>query len=122
MTLLFLLIAAAGGVVVLVYEKRLREENIAKLSAYAAKVAGDEALDDREKMTRLIDLFTQNRYRIETAEGKTLIVSRREFSVGAALIWLALGGVGLIAYLVYYFLKKPETLRVYLDTGQIYAE
>ena len=77
---------------------------------------------EREKMARIIDLFSENRYKIEDMKEGTLFVSRREFSVGAALLWFALGGVGLLVYLIYYFLKKPETLRVYLDTGHIYAE
>ncbi|WP_353663183.1 hypothetical protein [Hydrogenimonas sp. SS33] len=122
MTLLFLLIAAAGGVVVLLYEKRLKEENIAKLQAYVTKVVHDDKLLEREKMTRIIDLFSENRYKIEELKEGTLFVSRREFSVGAALLWFALGGVGLLVYLIYYFLKEPETLRVYLDTGHIYAQ
>ncbi|WP_456452188.1 hypothetical protein [Hydrogenimonas sp.] len=122
MTLLFLLVAALAGVVVLLYEKRLREENLAKLQNYVTRVVGDDKLLEREKMTRIIDLFTENRYKIEDMKEGTLVVSRREFSVGAALMWLAAGGVGLIVYLAYYFLKKPETLRVYLDTGHIYAE
>ncbi|WP_457595979.1 hypothetical protein [Hydrogenimonas sp.] len=122
MTLLFLLVAALAGVVVLLYEKRLREENIAKLQNYVYRVVHDDKLLEREKMSRIIDLFTENRYKIEDLKEGTLFVSRREFSVGAALMWFALGGVGLVVYLAYYFLKKPETLRVYLDTGHIYAE
>ncbi len=122
MTLLFLLIAAAAGVVVLVYEKRLREENLAKLQNYVTRVVHDDKLLEREKLTRILDLFTENRYRIEDMKEGVLVVSRREFSVGASLMWLSAGGVGLIVYLIYYFLKKPETLRVYLDTGHIYAE
>ena len=122
MTLLFLLIAAAGGVVVLLYEKRLREENIAKLQAYVTKVVQDGKLLEREKMARIIDLFGENRYKIEDMKEGTLFVSRREFSVGAALLWFALGGIGLLVYLIHYYLKKPETLRVYLDTGHIHAE
>ena len=122
MTLLFLLISAAAGVVVLIYEKRLREENIKMLQNYVTRVVQNDKLLEREKMTRIIDLFTENRYKIEDMKEGTLIVSRREFSVGAALLWLAVGGVGLLVYLAYYFLKRPETLRVYLDTGHIYAE
>ena len=122
MTLLFLLIAAAAGLVVLLYEKRLREENVRMLQNYVTRVVQDDKLLDREKMARIIDLFNENRYKIEEMKDGTLIVSRREFSVGAALLWLAAGGVGLLVYLAYYFLKKPETLRVYLDTGHIYAE
>ncbi len=122
MTLLFLLIAAAAGLVVLLYEKRLREENVRMLQNYVTRVVQDDKLLDREKMARIIDLFNENRYKIEDMKEGTLIVSRREFSVGAALLWLAAGGVGLLVYLAYYFLKKPETLRVYLDTGHIYAE
>ena len=122
MTLLFLLIAAAAGLVVLLYEKRLREENVRMLQNYVTHVVQDDKLLDREKMARIIDLFNENRYKIEEMKDGTLIVSRREFSVGAALLWLAAGGVGLLVYLAYYFLKKPETLRVYLDTGHIYAE
>ena len=122
MTLLFLLIAAAAGLVVLLYEKRLREENVRMLQNYVTRVVQDDKLLDREKMARIIDLFNENRYKIEDMKDGTLIVSRREFSVGAALLWLAAGGVGLLVYLAYYFLKKPETLRVYLDTGHIYAE
>jgi hypothetical protein len=122
LTLLFLLVAALAGGVVLLYEKRLREENIAKLQNYVARVVHDDKLLEREKMARIIDLFTENRYKIEDMRDGTLVVSRREFSVGAALLWLAAGGVGLVVYLAYYFLKKPETLRVHLDTGEIHAE
>jgi hypothetical protein len=122
LTLLFLLIAALAGGVVLLYEKRLREENIAKLQNYVTRGVHDDKLPEREKMARIIDLFSENRYKIEDMKEGTLVVSRREFSVGAALLWFAAGGVGLVVYLAYYFLKKPETLRVYLDTGHIYAE
>lgn len=121
MTLLFLLVAALAGAVVLVYEKRLKEDGIAKIQNYLMQVVNDSKLLDREKMTRIIDLFTQNNYKIEDMKKNTLIVSRREFSVGAALLWLSLAGIGLIVYLVYYFLKTPESLRVDLHTGTIYA-
>jgi hypothetical protein len=121
MTLLFLLVAAAAGLVVLVYEKRLKEENIAKLQSYLMQVVSDGKLLEREKMTRVIDLFTQNNYKIEDMQNGTLTVSRREFSVGAALLWLSLGGIGLLLYLIYYFLKKPETLHVDLKTGTIHG-
>jgi hypothetical protein len=115
------LVAAAAGIVVLLYEKRLREENIAKLQNYAVQVVHDGKLLEREKMTRIIDLFTENRYKIDDMKNETLVVSRREFSVGASLMWLSLAGIGLIVYFIYYFLKKPEALRVDLQTGTIHA-
>jgi len=121
LTLLFLLVAGLAGGVVLVYEKRLKEDGIAKIQNYLMQVVSDSKLLEREKMIRAIDLFTQNNYKIEDMKKSTLIVSRREFSVGAALLWLSLAGIGLIVYLVYYFLKKPESLRVDLHTGTIYA-
>ena len=120
MTLLFLLVAAVAGAVVLVYEKRLKDDGIAKMQNYLMQVVSDSKLLEREKMTRIIDLFTQNNYKIEDMKKSILIVSRREFSVGAALLWLSLAGIGLIVYLVYYFLKTPESLRVDLHTGTIY--
>lgn len=121
MTLLFLLVAAAAGIVVLLYEKRLKEENTGKLQNYVTTVVRDDSLLEREKLTRVIDLFDENHYKIEDMKGSQLLVSRREFSVGAALMWLSAAGIGLIVYLVYYFLKRPETLRVHLDTGVIDA-
>ncbi|WP_456401459.1 hypothetical protein [Hydrogenimonas sp.] len=121
MTLLFLLIAAVAGVVVLVYEKRLREENLQKIQNYLVSVVHDGTLLEREKMRRIIDLFTQNGYKIDDMKSSRLIVSRREFSVGAALLWFALGGVGLVLYLIYYFVKRPETLVADLATGTIDA-
>lgn len=121
MTLLFLLVAAFAGAVVLVYEKKLKEDGIAKMQNYLMQVVNDSKLLEREKMTRIIDLFTQNNYKIEDMKKSTLIVSRREFSVGSALLWLSVAGIGLIIYLVYYFLKTPESLRVDLHTGTIYA-
>lgn len=120
MTLLFLLVAALAGGVVLLYEKRLREENIAKLQNYLAQVVRDERLLEREKMARVMDLFTQNRYKIEDMRGRILTVSRREFSVGAALLWFAVGGIGLVVYLAYYYFKRPEILRADLQTGEIH--
>ncbi|WP_456322082.1 hypothetical protein [Hydrogenimonas sp.] len=122
MTLLFLLVAAAAGVIVLLYEKRLKEENIGKLQNYVTTVVHDDTLLEREKLTRIIDLFDENHYKIEDMKGDRLLVSRREFSVGAALMWLSAAGIGLIVYLLYYFLKRPETLRVHLDTGVIDAK
>jgi len=121
LTLLFLLVAAFAGAVVLVYEKKLKEDGIAKMQNYLMQVVNDSKLLEREKMTRIIDLFTQNNYKIEDMKKSTLIVSRREFSVGSALLWLSVAGIGLIIYLVYYFLKTPESLRVDLHTGTIYA-
>jgi len=121
LTLLFLLVAAFAGAVVLVYEKRLKEDGIAKMQNYLMQVVNDSKLLEREKMTRIIDFFTQNNYKIEDMKKSTLIVSRREFSVGSALLWLSVAGIGLIIYLVYYFLKTPESLRVDLHTGTIYA-
>jgi len=120
LTLLFLLVSAVAGAVVLVYEKRLKNDGIAKMQNYLMQVVSDSKLLEREKMTRIIDLFTQNNYKIEDMKKSILIVSRREFSVGAALLWLSLAGIGLIVYLVYYFLKTPESLRVDLHTGTIY--
>ncbi len=119
MTLLFLLIAAVAGVVVLVYERRQREENLLKLQNYLVGVAGDMKLTESEKLRRVIDLFSENNYKIEDMKGSSLIVSRREFSVGAALLWFALGGVGFLIYLVYYFLKPPKRLTVDLHEGKI---
>ena len=121
MTLLFLLVAAFAGAAVLVYEKRLKEDGIAKMQNYLMQVVNDSKLLEREKMTRIIDLFTQNNYKIEDMKKSTLMVSRRGFSVGSALLWLSVAGIGLIIYLVYYFLKTPESLRVDLHTGTIYG-
>ncbi|WP_201353751.1 hypothetical protein [Hydrogenimonas urashimensis] len=121
MTLLLLLVAAAAGIVVLLYEKRLREENTAKLQNYIVQVLHDDKLLEREKIARIMDLFSENRYRIDDMKNGTLIVSRREFSVGAALMWLSLAGIGLIVYFAYYFLKKPERLHVDLATGAVHA-
>ncbi len=121
MTLLFLLIAAVAGVVVLLYEKRLREENLRKLQNYLVGVVQDETLPQRQKQQRIVELFTQNGYRIDDMGSTRLLASRREFSVGAALLWFALGGVGLVLYLIYYFVKRPETLEVDLARGTIDA-
>ena len=122
MTLLFLFVAALAGVVVLVYEKRLKNDGLAKMQNYLMQVVNDSKLLEREKMTYIIDLFTQNNYKIEDMRNSTLIASRREFSVGAALLWFSVAGVGFAIYLVYYFLKTPETLRVDLHTGTIYED
>jgi len=121
LTLLFLIVAAVAGAIVWVYEKRLKEEGIAKLQNYVVKVVSDPKLLDREKMTRIIDLFTQNNYKIDDMKSGTLVVSRREFSVGSALLWFSLGGIGLVVYLIYYFIKEPESLKVDLHTGTIHA-
>ncbi len=122
MTLLFLLIAAAAGGVVLLYEKRLKEENVAMLQNYVVRVVRDVSLSADEKMRKIMDLFIENRFKIEDMRNGSLIAARREFSVGAALLWLAAGGVGLLVYLAYYFLKRPESYRVDLDTGEVHAE
>ena len=122
MTLLFLLIAAAAGGVVLLYEKRLKEENVAMLQNYVVRVVRDVSLSADEKMRKIMDLFIENRFKIEDMRNGSLIAARREFSVGAALLWLAACGVGLLVYLAYYFLKRPESYRVDLDTGEVHAE
>ncbi len=119
MTLLFLLIAAAAGIVVLVYEKRQREENLQMFYYYIAAVVNDERVSEQEKVRRIIDLFVKNNYKIDDVKEGRLEVNRREFSVGAALLWFSIGGVGLIVYLIYYFLKKPENLTVDLHAGKI---
>jgi len=119
LTLLFLLIAAVAGVVVLVYEKRQSDENLQKLQNYIFRVVGDDSLRDSEKLRRVMDLFTENRYKIEDMKGGCLVVSRREFSVGAALLWFSLGGVGFLIYLIYYFLKPPKRLTIDLYEGKI---
>ncbi len=121
MTLLFLFVAAAAGIVVLVYERRLKKENLARLQDYLIQVVSDTRLPSREKMIRIMDLFRQNNYKIEEAKSEKLVVSRREFGVGAALLWFSAAGIGLLVYLIYYFLKKPETLYVDLQTGMIDA-
>jgi len=120
LTLLFLLIASVAGAVVLVYEKRLKDDGMAKMQNYLMQVVNDSKLLEREKMTRIIDLFTQNNYKIEDMKKSILVVSRREFSVGAALLWFSLAGIGFVVYLIYYFLKTPESIRVDLQTGTIY--
>ncbi|WP_456323270.1 hypothetical protein [Hydrogenimonas sp.] len=121
MTLLFLFVAAAAGIVVLVYERRLKKENLARLQDYLIQVVSDTRLPSREKMIRIMDLFRQNNYKIEEAKSEKLVVSRREFGVGAALLWFSAAGIGLLVYLIYYFLKKPETLYIDLRTGMIDA-
>ncbi|WP_456390092.1 hypothetical protein [Hydrogenimonas sp.] len=121
MTLLFLFVAAAAGIVVLVYERRLKKENLARLQDYLIQVVSDTRLPGREKMIRIMDLFRQNNYKIEEAKSEKLVVSRREFGVGAALLWFSAAGIGLLVYLIYYFLKKPETLYIDLRTGMIDA-
>jgi len=120
-TLLFLFVAAAAGIVVLVYERRLKKENLARLQDYLIQVVSDTRLPSREKMIRIMDLFRQNNYKIEEAKSEKLVVSRREFGVGAALLWFSAAGIGLLVYLIYYFLKKPETLYIDLRTGMIDA-
>ena len=120
MTLLFLLIASVAGAVVLVYEKRLKDDGMAKMQNYLMQVVNDSKLLEREKMSGIIDLFIQNNYKIEDMKKSILVVSRREFSVGAALLWFSLAGIGFVVYLIYYFLKTPESIRVDLQTGTIY--
>lgn len=121
MTLLFLLIAAAAGVVVLVYEKRQRDENLQKFQNYLVGLVSEEGLSKQEKLKSVIELFSRNNYKIEKIDGDHVTVSRREFSVGAALLWLSAAGVGLIIYLIYYFLKKPEKMVADLQNGTIHA-
>ena len=121
MTLLFLLIAAAAGVVVLVYEKRQRDENLQKFQNYVAGLVNTEGLTGQERLKSVIELFGSNGYKIEEIEGDLVTASRREFSVGAALLWLSAAGVGLILSLIYYFLKKPEKMVADLQKGTIRA-
>ncbi len=121
MTLLFLLIAAAAGVVVLVYEKRQRDENLQKFQNYLADLVNSEGLTKQERLKSVIELFGTNGYKIEKIYGDLVAASRREFSVGAALLWLSAAGVGLIVYLLYYFLKRPEKLVADIEKGTIRA-
>jgi hypothetical protein len=122
MTFLILLVAAAGGIVVWLYEKRLRQETLARFQTYIQETLQNETLSEREKTERIVDLFIQNRFKILKQNDRILLVARREFSIGAALMWLSVAGVGLIIYFIWYFLKQPETLTIHLKTGVIDAK
>ncbi len=87
MTLLFLLIAGLAGAVILVYEKRLKDDGIAKMQNYLMQVVNDSKLLEREKMTRIIDLFTQNNYKIEDMKKPLQIIIPPIVGVPAFCLW-----------------------------------
>lgn len=121
MAVLLLLIAALAGIIVLVKERQQHRENLHKMQSYVENVVSDASLLDREKMTRIIDLCRLNGYKVEDLKAQRLTAEHRDFSLGAALLWFSLGGVGMVIYLVYYFIKNPEQLHIDLQSGSIHA-
>lgn len=114
MGLLFLVVAAAG---LFVYVKELRSLREAQwaFDSFITEVKANARLNSQEKRDHIKAMYEHNGYRLIAIDAKSITVSKKHFSLGAAMMWFGLLGVGLFVYVLYFSLKKPAVKTVFFD-------
>jgi len=113
MFLLFLVVVIIGFAFY-VNEQKNKKENENKSEEFIKEVRANDNLDKVEKRTHIEDMYRFNGFGIIKSDNKSLTVSKKYFSIGAAMMWFGFFGAGLFVYLAYYiFFKKPEIKTVF---------
>jgi len=97
------------------FEIKQRSKNIALMSEFISDIKDNKALEDEQKVKKLVDLLTLNGYRVTKATDEKVKAFRKDLSIGMMLLGFGMFGVGLFFYfLYYYFIQKPKMLEVYI--------
>lgn len=112
MLILFVIIGLAG-VFVFFLEQKNRKDNEAKFDEFVQGVKANSDLSDEEKKEHIRNLYQFNGFKIVQMNHASLTVSKKYFSLGAAMMWFGILGVGIIAYLVYLLFKRPEVKIIF---------
>ncbi len=111
MILLFI-ISIIAGIFVIAYEKRAKKENDILLDDFISGIRSEEHTTE-EKLKKTQSMLLLNGYKILDISNNKIEAKKRRFSLGWFLIWLSLGGIGAIIYLLYhFFIKRNEYLEV----------
>lgn len=114
MLLLFLIVGIAGAIVFFMEQKN-RKANELQFDEFVRGVKTNESLTPEEKREHIKNLYTLNGFKLVQANHKSVTVSKKYFSLGAAMMWFGLLGVGVVVYLVYLFFKRPEVKIVFCE-------
>jgi len=112
MLVLFVIIGVAG-VFVFFLEQKNRKENEAKFDEFVQGVKANGDLSDDEKKEHIRNLYTLNGFSIVQMNHASITVSKKYFSLGAAMMWFGILGVGIVVYLIYLLLKRPEVKIIF---------
>ncbi len=114
MLVLFLIVGIAG-VAVFFMEQKNRKENERQFDAFVRGVKGNGELTQEEKREHIKNLYLLNGFKLLQVNHKSVTVSKKYFSLGAAMMWFGLLGIGLVAYLLYVLFKRPEVKIIFFD-------
>lgn len=112
MLVLFVIIGVAG-VFVFFLEQKNKKENEAKFDEFVHGVKANSDLSDEAKKEHIRNLYTFNGFKIVQMNHASVTVSKKYFSLGAAMMWFGIFGVGIIVYLLYLLFKRPEVKIIF---------
>lgn len=114
MLVLFLIVGIAG-VFVFFMEQKNRRENERQFDEFVRGVKANDELTPEEKKEHIKNLYLFNGFKMVQANHKSITVSKKQFSLGAAMMWFGLVGIGLIVYLIFVLFKRPEVKIVFFE-------
>jgi hypothetical protein len=112
MMLLFLIVGIAGAFVYYL-ELKNKKENEARFDLFVRQVQQSGELSEEEKREHIKNLYLLNGFNMIRQDSNSLTVSKKYFSLGAAMMWFGLLGIGVLVYLLYLPFKRPEVKIVF---------
>ena len=114
MLVLFLIVGIMGAFVFFLEEKN-RRENEQQFDEFVRGVKANESLTPEEKREHIKNLYHLNGFKLIHVNHKSVTVSKKQFSLGAAMMWFGIFGVGLLIYLIYLIFKRPDVKIVFFE-------
>jgi hypothetical protein len=114
MLLLFLIVGIAGAAVFFMEQKN-RKENEQQFAEFVRGVKANDDLTQEEKREHIKNLYLLNGFKLVQTNHKSVTVSKKYFSLGAAMMWFGVVGIGVIVYLVYLLFKRPEVKIIFFE-------
>jgi len=114
MLVLFLIVGIAG-VFVFFLEQKNKKENERQFDEFVRGVKANESLTPEEKREHIKNLYHLNGFKLIQVNHKSVTVSKKQFSLGAAMMWFGIFGIGLLVYLLFVIFKRPEVKIVFFE-------
>ena len=114
MLVLFLIVGVAG-VFVFFMEQRNRKENERQFDDFVRGVKANDTLSTEEKKEHIKNLYLFNGFKLIQVNHKSVTVSKKYFSLGAAMMWFGLLGIGVVVYIMFLVFKRPEVKIVFFE-------
>ena len=114
MLVLFLIVGIAGVFVFFMEQKNTRE-NERQFDDFVRSVKANESLSMEEKREHIKNLYHLNGFKLIQVNHKSVTISKKQFSLGAAMMWFGLFGIGLIIYLIFLVFKRPDVKIVFFE-------